>query len=280
MSNTNTLTQTGTLRRIVVATDGTEASAGAVRTGVALARARGARLIGLSIALDNPEYSTLVPNLQEAAERNAREALKSFVDEAGPGVETVTRDATDPAQGIAAAADELNADLIVMGRQHKSALGRLLVGHTTAGVIGAGATPVLVVPRAARLWEKRVLLATDGSSYSQAAAEAAGRLAAQTGLAVSVVSVVTTSHNDARRKEAQRAVTVALEHLRSLGLAADGEVAEGRPDEAIVRAAESAGADLIVLGSRGRTGLTKVLMGSVAERVIGHAACPVLVVKP
>ena len=83
-----------------------------------------------------------------------------------------------------------------------------------------------------------------------------------------------------RRKEAQRAVTVALQHLRSLGLAADGEVAEGRPDEAIVRAAESAGADLIVLGSRGRTGLTKVLMGSVAERVIGHAACPVLVVKP
>ena len=280
MSNTNTLTQTGTLHRIVVATDGTDASAGAVRTGVALARAHGARLIGLSIALDNPEYSTLVPNLQEAAERNAREALKSFIDEAGPGAETVTRDATDPVQGIAAAADELNADLIVMGRQNKGALGRLLVGHTTAGVIGAGATPVLVVPRAARLWEKRVLLATDGSSYSQAAAAAAGRVAAQTGLPVSVVSVVTTSHNDTRRKEAERAVATALEHLRSLGLAADGEVAEGRPDEAIVRAAESAGADLIVLGSRGRTGLTKVLMGSVAERVIGHAACPVLVVKP
>ncbi len=280
MSNTNALTQSGTLRRLLVATDGTDASAGAVRTGVALAKAHAARLIGLSIALDNPEYSTLVPNLREAAETSAREALKSFIEEAGPGVETVIRDATDPVQGIVAAADELNADLIVTGRQNKGALGRLLVGHTTAGVIGACSTPVLVVPRAARLWEKRVLLATDGSSYSQAATGAAGRVAAQNGLPVSVVSVVTSSHNDARRKEAERAVSAALDHLRSLGLQAEGQVAEGRPDEAIVQAAEAAGADLIVVGSRGRTGLTKVLMGSVAERVVGHASCPVLVVKP
>lgn len=280
MPHSNPLTQTGTLRRLLVATDGTDASAAAVRTGVALARAHAARLIGLSIALDNPEYSTLVPNLQEAAETSAREALKSFIEEAGPGVETVTRDATDPVQGIVAAAAELNADLIVMGRQNKGALGRLLVGHTTAGVIGAGSTPVLVVPRAGRLWEKRVLLATDGSSYSQAATDAAGRVAAQNGLPVSVVSVVTSSHNDARRKEAEHAVSVALDHLRSLGLQAEGQVAEGRPDEAIVQAAEATGADLIVVGSRGRTGLTKVLMGSVAERVVGHASCPVLVVKP
>lgn len=276
----NTLTQTGTPRCVLVATDGTDASAGAVRTGVALAKAHTARLIGVSIALDDPEYSTLVPNLQEAAEKNAREALESFIDEAGPGAEAITRDATDPAQGIVAAADELKADLIVMGRQNKGAFGRLLVGHTTAGVIGKGATPVLVVPRAARLWEKRVLLATDGSSHSEAAAEAAGRVAAQSDLPVVVVSVVTASHNDARRKDAEHAVTRALEHLRGLGLQADGQVAEGRPDDAIVQAAESAGADLIVLGSHGRTGLSKVLLGSVAERVIGHASCPVLVVKP
>jgi nucleotide-binding universal stress UspA family protein len=55
---------------------------------------------------------------------------------------------------------------------------------------------------------------------------------------------------------------------------------EGRPDEAIVKFAEDVGADLIVMGSHGRTGLSKILLGSVAERVIGQAACPVLVVKP
>jgi len=55
---------------------------------------------------------------------------------------------------------------------------------------------------------------------------------------------------------------------------------EGRPDEAIVKVAEDVGADLIVMGSLGRTGLIKVLLGSVTQRVIGQAVCPVLVVKP
>ena len=53
----------------------------------------------------------------------------------------------------------------------------------------------------------------------------------------------------------------------------------GRPDEAIVNAALFKEASLIIVGSHGRTGLKRLLMGSVAERVIGHAQGPVLVVK-
>lgn len=264
---------------ILIATDGSDDCAGAIRTGIALAHARGARLIGLSIALDNPEYDTLVPNLHEVAEARARAALQSFIDEAGASAEATTRRSADPADGVVAAADELNADLIVMAESDKSSLTRMLVGDTTAKVIGRTARPVLVVPRSAHIWDKRVLLATDGSPHSAAAAELAGHFARQAGLPVSVVSVVTSSHSGARRKEAERAVAAAVEHLTGQGLQAEGQVKEGRPDESIVKAAESAGADLIVVGSHGRTGLTKILLGSVAERVIGHAACPVLVVK-
>jgi nucleotide-binding universal stress UspA family protein len=80
---------------------------------------------------------------------------------------------------------------------------------------------------------------------------------------------------------AERAVAAAVDRLTAMGVQAERLVAaEGRPDEAIVKAAESGGAGLIVVGSHGRTGLTKILLGSVAERVIGHAVCPVLVVKP
>jgi nucleotide-binding universal stress UspA family protein len=82
---------------ILVATNGSDDCAGAIRTGVALAKSRGARLIGVSIALDNPEYSTLVPNLHEVAEARAREALKSFIDEAGNSAEATTRRAAYPA---------------------------------------------------------------------------------------------------------------------------------------------------------------------------------------
>lgn len=274
------LSENGMLNRILVATDGSDFSAGAIRTGTALAKARGARLIGMSVALYNPEYSTLVPNLGEEAEKRAREALRSFIEEAGAGVETVTVEAGDPSQGILEGAREHSADVIVMGRRGKRGLARMMVGDATAKVIGHANCAVLVAPRAARLWEKRILLATDGSEHSEAAAGAAGHLAKQAGLPVTVVSVVTGSHSAARRAEAERAVAGKVERLKEMGVAAEGRVIEGRPDEAIVKAAEDAGADLIVMGSHGRTGLTKILLGSVAERVIGQTTAPVLVVKP
>ncbi len=278
--SSNALSENGMLNRVLVATDGSDYSAGAIRTGVALAKSRSARLIGLSIILYNPEYSTLVPNLQEEAEKRAREALKSFVEAAGGGAEATTREAFDPSAGIVLGAKENSADIIVMGRRGKRGLARMMVGDATAKVIGHASCPVLVAPRAARLWEKRILLAIDGSQYSEAAVGAAGHLARQAGLPVTVVSVTTASHSDSRRKEAEQAVAANVERLKSMGLEAEGRVVQGRPDEAIVKLAEDIGADLIVMGSHGRTGLSKILLGSVVERVIGQAACPVLVVKP
>lgn len=276
----NTLPEAGKLTHVLVATDGSDGSAGAIRTGVALARTYGAQLTGLSIALDNPEYSTFVPNLQEMAQQHAREALKTFVEEAGEDAGTTIRDATDPATAIIEAASELKSDIIVLGRRGKRGLARMMVGDATAKVVGQAECPVLVVPRAAHLWEKHILLATDGSEYSDAAIDAAGRVARQARLPVKVVSVVTSSHSEERRQEAKRAVAVALERLKGLGVEAECQVEEGRPDDAIIKAAEAAGADLIIIGSHGRAGLRKILLGSVAERVIGHAPCSVLIIKP
>ena len=273
------LSENGTLGVVLVATDGSDYSTGAIRVGVALAKASGARLIGLSIAVYNPEYSTLVPNLHVEAENRAREALNAFVAEAGEGNEAMTREAADPYQGILEGAKECGADIVVIGRRGKRGLARIMVGDATVKVIGHAECPVLVTPRAARLWGKRVLLATDGSPHSKAAAIATGNLAKQAGLPVTVVSVVTSSHSQARRLEAEQFVAANVEHLRGLGVVADGNIMEGQPDETIIKAANDVAADLIVMGSHGRTGLAKVLLGSVAERVIGQAWCPVLVVN-
>lgn len=108
---------------------------------------------------------------------------------------------------------------------------------------------------------------------------AAGNLAKQFALPVTVLSVVTSSHSPERRQEAEQAVAATVERLKVMGILAEGKVVEGCPDEAIVKAAEDVGADLIAMGSHGRTGLGKVLLGSVAERVIGSADRPVLVVR-
>ncbi|PIX98749.1 MAG: hypothetical protein COZ23_13205, partial [Hydrogenophilales bacterium CG_4_10_14_3_um_filter_58_23] len=242
------LSENGMLNRVLVATDGSDFSIGAIRTGVALAKSRGARLIGLSIAVYNPEYSTLVPNLGDEAEKRAREALESFSAEAGDGAETMTIEASDPYQGILEGAKAQNANVIVVGRRGKRGLARMMVGDATAKVVGHADCAVLVVPRAARLWEKRILLATDGSPHSEAAAGAVGHLAKWAGLPVTVVSVVTSSHSMARRQEAEQAVSANVEKLRGLGIEAEGKVVEGRPDEAIVKVAEDVGADLIVMG--------------------------------
>jgi nucleotide-binding universal stress UspA family protein len=136
-----------------------------------------------------------------------------------------------------------------------------------------------VVPRAAQLPSQGIVVATDGSRYSDAAATAACNLAGRCGLPVTVVSVTTQSHSEARKDEARQAVDRVMGFLRQEGIAAEGLVLEGRPDQEIVAAAERRGADLVVVGSHGRTGLDRILIGSVSERVIGHAPCAVLVAR-
>ena len=64
------------------------------------------------------------------------------------------------------------------------------------------------------------------------------------------------------------------------GVPLSGVTVDGVPDEGIVRQAGEGGADLIVMGSHGRRGLSRVILGSVTERVVRHAPCPVLVVHP
>jgi len=63
------------------------------------------------------------------------------------------------------------------------------------------------------------------------------------------------------------------------GVAVDARLAEGEPAVVIVDLARETGADLIVIGSHGRSGLSRLLMGSVAEHVVRNASCPVLTVK-
>lgn len=267
-------------RKLLLATDGSAFSAGALRVGVELARRTEAQLAALGLALYNPEYSTLVPNLEEEAGSRAEAALQAVREAAGGyPVESLHREAEGVAAGILAAAEESGAEMIVMGRRGRRGLALGMVGHATAKVVGTAACPVLVVPKAARLWQRRVLLATDGSSFSEAAAVAAGRLASAFGLPATVVSVVLASHSEARRREAGEAVEREVARLRASGVEAAGRVMDGRADEAIVAAAEETGADLIVMGSHGRSGLKRILLGSVAERVIGQAECPVLVVR-
>jgi len=80
------------------------------------------------------------------------------------------------------------------------------------------------------------------------------------------------------REQAEEMVGAMVETLRPTGLDVQGIVVEGDPADAIVAAAEREHADLVVIATHGRTGWRRLVFGSVAEKVIRHATCPVLTI--
>jgi nucleotide-binding universal stress UspA family protein len=263
---------------ILIATDGSGFSIGAVRVAVAMAGKCGARLLALSVVVSNPEYDALTPEFMKAAEETAQSHLKGIREKAGTiECELLVVHGASPYQEIVDAAERHRADIIVVGSHGRTGLMRAMMGSVAARVIGHAPCDVLVVPAATVMWGKGILLASDGSRYGDAAAVTAGRLARLCGLPLTVLCVTESAvaGGDVARETVHRIETA----LAAEGMSVRTLVREGRPDRAIVQAARDTGADLIVMGSHGHTGLERLLMGSVAERVIGHAECPVLVVK-
>lgn len=185
--------------------------------------------------------------------------------------------------------------MIVMGRRGRTGLKRLMMGSVTARVIGHAHCNVLVVPRAAELAFKSIVVATDGSRHSTAAVSHAIGLAKRNDSQLTVIAVVPAEIAaptdldftiDMRDKLAEEEMRHAEQNAKAVKEAAEREgvavrafVMTGKPAEAIIQTAAERRADLIVVGSHGRTGLERLMLGSVAERVIVLASCPVLVVK-
>jgi nucleotide-binding universal stress UspA family protein len=132
-----------------------------------------------------------------------------------------------------------------------------------------------------------ILVPVDFSEHSRRALDYATGFAQRFGAAVHVVHVmhmpsdvrVTGTWWSTLRGQALEALRELLEGTDSAGLKIESHIAEGHPSESIVELATNLGADLIVMGSHGRTGLAHVLLGSVAERTIRSAPCPVITLK-
>lgn len=139
---------------------------------------------------------------------------------------------------------------------------------------------------------KRIVVGTDFSEGSDAAMEHAFSLAVALHAIVDIVHVVEPgilvapaslgamplADGPALFEEIDRALTARAEQGRAAGLACQTNSLQGFPPGEIARHAKQVGADLIVVGTHGRTGIAHAVLGSVAERVVQRAACPVLVV--
>jgi Universal stress protein UspA and related nucleotide-binding proteins len=134
-----------------------------------------------------------------------------------------------------------------------------------------------------------ILIPTDGSEFTKNAVDKGLELAQLVGGKVTALYVVdgsaynrsnadtNTNPYDTSEKEGAYATAYVEEKGREMGITVERKIVEGNPAKTILQ--ESENYDIIVMGTLGRTGLSKLIMGSVAEKVIQNAKCPVLVVR-
>jgi len=202
-----------------------------------------------------------------------------------------------PSTAIVERARTLPADVIVLGSRGHGTIGSMLLGSVSAEVVDHAPAPVLVA-RGTKFG--RVLLAWDGSACAAQAADLLGSWPIFAGRSVNVVSVddlgnawwtgfpepgaAETSSmyrlsSDAARSTHDRLAHQKADELRTVGLDAEAEHRDGDAATQLIAAATAHRSDVILMGTHGRTGLARLVIGSVARNVLHHAPCSVLVVR-
>lgn len=276
--------------RILVPTDGSESASAAAGYAIQLATAFDSTLVALHVVdvrlIEGPVLQTIgsmwgdipLPVRQEGVTRTLRErgselleALVARAQEAGRPIETALETGlaaeviVDRARGV---------DLVVMGRRGEYAdFGSHAVGATVAAVARRSPRPVLVCPRGSDPL-MRPLVAYDGSDHATRALEIAVEYAETRGCPLHLVCV------REELDEARRALEVACEYARGHDLDPTCLAKEGEAvPERIREAAGDVEADLLVMGSFGKSRLKQFLLGSTTETLLESFNHPILLYR-
>ncbi|MCP4036062.1 MAG: universal stress protein [bacterium] len=288
---------------IVVPTDFSPLSEAAVERAVDLARLNGAS-IHLVHAVRFPmiatPYEVSVPaavfeGVRKAAESQMDDARKTIVDKGISTVTTEIADAGEADQAIADAVRAKNADLVVMGSHGHGGIKRAFLGSVAERTLRSAGCPVMVVKEEAKKADEpisKILVPVDFSPHSECALEVATSLAKRLGASIDVIHVLdlppdyvpyASLFGAELEQKMQKAAEDGLEPiggaLEEANIPAALHTRRGQPSVAVAQAAQDLDVDLIVMGTRGASGLAHVLLGSVAERTIRTAGCSVLAVR-
>jgi len=276
---------------ILVALDPGSASKAAFQQALRLALFLKVELIAISVT---PRYegnmhrwkiSNAEEQLSEPFKRCLEEARQAAAEK-GQAVRTI-HTVGDPVDEILRAAEEEQVGLVLLGYPKRTRIERVLLGRTSAKVIGGSPCDVLMVPEHAEVNFSRILVGIDGSGFSMEAGRRALDLALAFGGEVHALTVLDIPVergfrygvlDEARGKSFPPLQTLAGQGER-LGVRVVTEIREGSPYATIVKYGTEKKIELIVLGSYGRTALGDILMGSVVERVTSLSSLPTLVVK-
>ncbi|MGH7035420.1 MAG: universal stress protein [Stellaceae bacterium] len=281
--------------QILATTDFSTRSNRAMRQAGLLARARDAQLYLLHV-VDDDQPEELVGIEKREAERVLREQMSSMSELRS--VQSRSMVVTgDPFDGILRAAAEIKADLIVMGSHRKQFLLDIFVGTTIERVIRKGSLPVLMVNNEAQRRYEQVVVPLDMSETSVASLQ----VAQSTGLTGDKRTILLHAFWPVARgkmfnagadqanideyvaSERRRAMDELAAFLVANGPRGEGwslQVEEGGAMDVISRAVAEMRPDLLVMGTHGRSGLLRTLIGSVTEEALRSLSVDILVVPP
>lgn len=292
------------LRRVLVATDFSATAEAAVAWAVEVAKPHGAavRLVhALTLPTPVPGYvvadgGEFGQELRQAAQLRLDGAAEKLA-ESGVAVDTDLRMGI-PSQTILTAAEEYVPDLLVIGTRGLTGLAHLLLGSTAERVVQRATCPVLAI-HPDDVDEHRpietVIVPTDFSHDAERAAETVAHLFPVPQGALTLVllhayhlpveytaygPIPTSVHylEDVAGEAEQRLRDLAKGFERE-GLEVEAVCREGFAPDVIVEEAAARNADLIAMGTHGRSGLSHLLLGSTAERVVQKAPCPVMTMR-
>ncbi len=300
-------------KHILIPIDAQPLSQHAAKMGLEVARQFAARVTMVHVLEVHPmfalqtEFAASGVVLEEVQKLLA--PWPSLADEHGVQLETkILEDETDNvAASITTAAADLNCDLILMGTQGREGFDRLLVGSIAERVARTANQPVMLLRGTAQTVTANpiaaLLVPIDGSLESQVALKTSGELAAQLGVALRVLYVVpdmplpmsdglgfgTLTYQpepwlEALNNQGRTIIDKAKATLEPILNPGKLEVSmvqqsDERIAQVILKVAQEHASSLIVLGTHGRSGIDRLLLGSVAEGVMHHADVPVLLVR-
>jgi nucleotide-binding universal stress UspA family protein len=277
-------------RKILVGYDDSDQAKDALALGKQLADATGAELVVGGVFQFDPLWGGFDPHFREADVEFARQ-----IEEAAKaaGAEPEAFPSSSPARGLHELAEEIGADLVLVGSAHHGRLGQVLAGNVGVALLHGSPCAVGVAPRGYQKHAGKdigaIAMGFDGSAESGLALMAACELATATGAKLKLVSVAEPPVIGIGRaamegwhtlKEAiedqTREQLAEARHTVPDGVEVEATLVSGHPVDALVNVAGTPGT-LLVVGSRAYGPLRRVLLGSVSWNLVRSAPCPLIV---
>ncbi|MDH5021613.1 universal stress protein [Halobacterium rubrum] len=286
--------------RILFPTDGSDGATAALDRVLDVAAAHDATVHLLSVANTTHSPVEQAEEIEGTLKDRAREAVESAAERAAERGVTTTTEVLEgsPHRRICDYAADVEVDVVAMPTRGRRGLARYLLGSTTERVVRRCEVPVLTFhpddedrDAAFDYPFETVLLATDGSDCARAALERAIDVVDRTGATLNVLSIVDTTslgadvrtgvYREALEESAREVVDDASAFATEAGVTPAASVVEFAPSvsRGIRSYVEDHDVDLLVVGTHGRTGFDRFVLGSAAEFLVRTSPVPVLTVR-